>query len=52
MKLVAVNNRIDALVDQGKSAQEILEMNPAKEIIEEVPFPILVNRALVGKGLL
>ena len=52
MKLVAVNNRIDALVGQGKSAQEILEMNPAKEIIEEAPFPILVNRALVGKGLL
>ena len=52
MKLVAVNNRIDALVDQGKSAKEILEMNPAKEIIEEAPFPILVNRALVGKGLL
>tara|TARA_A100001011_G_C13876171_1_gene661093 strand:+ start:84 stop:329 length:246 start_codon:yes stop_codon:yes gene_type:complete len=43
---------LDALVGQGKSAQEILEMNPAKEIIEEAPFPILVNRALVGKGLL
>ncbi len=52
MKLVTVNNRIDALVDEVKSGQEVLEINHAKEIIKEVPFPILVNRALVGKGLL
>jgi len=50
--LIQAVKDVDALVDEGKSGQEILEINPAKEIIEEVPFPILVNRALVGKGLL